>query len=118
METPYLSKADILKTLVASGIEPPRLYKLGFPHNNCGGFCVKAGQAQFAKLLEHFPDRYRDHERKEWETREIIGSDVTILRDRRGGKTKPMTLTAFRERVEAGETFDRSDWGGCACAID
>ena len=25
------------------GIEPPRLYAMGFPHNNCGGQCIKQG---------------------------------------------------------------------------
>jgi hypothetical protein len=29
----------------------PKLYELGFDHNNCGGACVKAGHSQWARLL-------------------------------------------------------------------
>lgn len=116
-ESPLLDKQDHLDALAAEGIAAPRLYAMGFPHNNCGGFCVKAGQGQFALLLQKMPERYAYHERKEQELREYIGKDVSILRDRRGGKTKPMTLKALRERIEAGENVGR-DMGGCGCAID
>lgn len=50
MDEPQLFGRDILKQLRAAGIEPPRLYAQGFPHNNCGGFCIKAGQAQFPAI--------------------------------------------------------------------
>lgn len=43
-EAPYLSKVDMLEVLKADGIEPPRLYAMGFAHNNCGGFCCRAGR--------------------------------------------------------------------------
>lgn len=97
------------------GIEPPQLYKEGFPHNNCGGFCVKAGQAHFAHLLKVRPETYAYHEAEEQSMREYLNKDVSILRDRRGGTTKPLTLAAFRERVATGE-FDKHEWGGCGCA--
>lgn len=111
-------KCRMLDELRRMGIEPPRLYTFGFPHNNCGGFCVKAGQAQFALLLRTMPDRYAFHEAKEQELRDQVG-DFSVLTDRRGdGKKKPLTLRALRERIEAGESFDRHDWGGCGCALD
>ena len=113
-----VDKCDMLAELDAAGIERPRLYGMGFPHNNCGGFCVKAGQAQFARLLHFFPDRYGWHEQREQDLRDKLDKDVSILRDRRGGTVKPLTLRAFRERVEAGEAFDRTEWGGCGCATD
>lgn len=113
-----VGKDAVFVELEAAGIRRPQLYDLGFQHNNCGGFCVKAGQAQFAHLLFHFPWRYAYHERREQEFRAKIGKDVAILRDRRGGGTKPLTLKAFRERIEAGEIFDQYDWGGCGCALD
>ncbi len=113
---PVWHKADSIKMLNDRGIKPPRLYDLGFPHNNCGGFCVKAGQAQFVNLMRKFPARYAEHEQLEQGMREYLGKDVAILRDRRGGTTKPMTLKAFRERVEADPSaFDRHDWGACSC---
>lgn len=112
---PYLQRRDILNWLKQEGIEPPLLTRLGFPHNNCGGFCVKAGHAQFAKLLAEFPARYRHHERMEQAFRELHQKDVSILRSRKGGETTPLTLKQFREHIEAGWECDLFDWGGCAC---
>ena len=115
-QEPIWDKCRMMKELEAVGIQLPRLYTLGFPHNNCGGFCIKAGQAHFAKLLELLPERYAFHEAKEQEIRQIVG-DYSVLADRRGGGPKKvMTLETFRKRVEAGELFDRHDWGGCGCA--
>ena len=116
-EPPYMEKEQMLDWLNAEGIEPPRLYKLGFPHNNCGGFCIKAGQAHFAHLLKVMPERYAYHEAKEEEMRARVG-DYSILRDRRGGTTKTLSLKTLRERIEAKQSFDALDWGGCGCAID
>lgn len=118
MWKPLIDKPDMLLDLVNLGIELPALYKLSFVHNNCGGFCVKSGQAQFRLLLETMPERYAWHEAREEELRQFLGKDVAILRDRRGGTSKPLTLKAFRERIQAGESHDRHDWGGCGCAID
>lgn len=117
-EAPYWDKCKMLEELAKVGIKPPRLYAFGFPHNNCGGFCVKAGQAQFARLLERMPERYRFHEEKEQHLRSIVG-DFSVLSDRRGDrKKKPLTLRDLRLRIEAGESFDRHDWGGCGCAVE
>jgi len=109
---------EMLSGLEALGIKPPRLYSLGFPHNNCGGFCVKAGISQFVHLLITLPERYRWHEEQEEKARAIIGGDFSILRDRRGGKTKPLTLRTLRLRHEAGEKLPQFEWGGCGCAYD
>jgi len=118
-DEPYIDKVDLIDELRSKGINVPRLYEMGFPHNNCGGFCVKAGQAQFKKLLDLMPERYLRHEQEEARTIAIIGSEVAILRDRRGGETKPMTLRTFRERLGVDDTdFDAEEWGGCGCAID
>lgn len=98
------------------GVEPPRLYAQGFAHANCGGFCIKGGQGQFATLLRHNPGRYRYHERREQELREHLDADVAILRDRTGGKVRPLTLREFRERAERQpELVDFDEWGGCGC---
>jgi hypothetical protein len=128
-----IGKDQVFVELEATGIARPRLYDKGFQHNNCGGFCVKAGQAQFAALLFHFPERYAHHEQREQDLREHLGKDVAILRDRRieameeyalahgldkTPKAIPQTLRTFRERIEAGEIFDQYDWGGCGCALD
>lgn len=116
-EAPFLDKEDMLRELDRAGIKRPRLYDLGFSHNNCGGFCIKAGHASFARLLLHFPDRYRQHEEAEERFRATTGKDVAVMRDRRGGVTTPLTMRAFRERVERlGEkAYDKYDIGGCGC---
>lgn len=81
-ERPFIDKDDIRKALAETGIIEPRLYAMGFPHNNCGGFCVKSGFASFRILLDQMPERYAYHERREQELREFLGKPVTILRDR------------------------------------
>ena len=40
------------------GIEPPRLYAMGFPHNNCGSRCIKQGVKEWLRLRYHFPERF------------------------------------------------------------
>lgn len=117
-EPPLLHKRDLLKLSSDAGIEPPRLYGMGFPHNNCGGFCVKAGQAHFRLLLETMPERYAAHEKEEEEMREFLGKDVAILRQTVNGATKPLTLRALRRRIEGNAQIDLFDWGGCGCFSD
>lgn len=116
-EPPYLSKPQILAALRAEGIEPPRLYALGFVHANCGGFCCRMGHAQAAQLLKVFPERYAFHEQKEQDFRAKYGWDVSFLRDRTGGESSPLTLKSLRERIQAQGSlaFDKFDLGGCGC---
>lgn len=111
---PYLTKHQMLDEAKAMGVDAPRLYSMGFSHNNCGGFCVKAGQAHFENLLRQMPERYRWHEAQEEEIRAELG-DVAIMRDRTGGVSRPLTMREFRERLEGQRSFDPLDWGGCGC---
>jgi hypothetical protein len=97
---PLLSKADMLAECRALGIQPPRLYELGFSHNNCGGVCVRGGQKHWLHLLEVFPDRFAHAEVQEQKLRAELG-DVAILRERRGGVSRPLTLTELRRRQRA-----------------
>lgn len=117
-EPPLVDKDVLLLRLRRAGIKPPRLYEMGFPHNNCGGFCVKAGQAQFKLLYEKMPDRYLQHEAEEESLSAHLGKKVTVLRDRRGGTTRPLSMREFRSRLEGNENVDETEWGGCGCAID
>ena len=44
---------------------------------------------------------------------------IAILRDRRGGVLKPLTLKVLRERVQdTPELVDQDDIGGCGCFVD
>jgi len=82
------------------GLRLPRLYALGFQHNNCGGGCVKAGQEQWATLYRTLPERYALHMAHEDALRATLGKDVSILRDRQGGRTRPLTLREFADRLD------------------
>ena len=115
LEPPYLWKHNMPGAAREMGIEPSSTYADGFEHDNCGGFCVKAGQAHFARLLHNRREVYLYHEQEEQSFRDRTGKDVAVLRDRRGGKTKPLTLLAFRQRIEGGGLFDEDDIGGCNC---
>jgi len=115
-EPPHLTKVEMMEWAESEGIRPPRLYDLGFNHNNCGGACIKAGQAQWALLWRTFPERYLKIEKWEEEMRACVG-EHSILRDRSNGTSKPLTLRAFRAKLEAQQSFDANDWGGCGCAL-
>jgi hypothetical protein len=118
-EPPLIDKADMLAALEFHGIKVPELYDLGFAHNNCGGFCVKSGMSQFKRLLEVKPELYAYHEAEEERLRQFLNKDVAILRDRRGGTSKPLTMTALRKRVEAAVVpVPTDEWGGCGCFLD
>ena len=120
---PHLTKHQVRSTLDKAGIELPRLYKLGFSHNNCGGFCVKGGHGHFLTLLLELPERYAEHEAAEQTFRDKHQFRSTILRDRRGGVTKPLSMTDFRLRVQAPVKggppgLELDDVGGCGCFLD
>jgi len=118
-DAPYLTKRMMLDWLKAEGIAPPRLYAMGFAHNNCGGFCIKAGLGHFARLLSAMPDRYREHEAAEQALRDHLGrQDITVVRDWATRPPKNITLRELRERIEAGDQPDLFDLGGCGCFVD
>jgi hypothetical protein len=115
-EAPFQDKKDWFSDLELIGIEIPRLYKLGFAHNNCGGFCIKAGHGHYANLLEKLPERYAYHEQKEQDIRAYLGADVSMMSDRRGdNKKKPLTLRDLRIKIESGGKIDKYAIGGCGC---
>jgi hypothetical protein len=118
-EPPFLTKQDCIAWATAEGLEPPRLYSMGFSHNNCGGFCIKAGQGHFALLYKRMPERYAYHEQKEQEMREYLGRDISILSEERNGEKHTLTLQALRERIEKRpQQVDFTEIGGCGCFID
>ncbi|UZK54062.1 hypothetical protein NEH16_07775 [Streptomyces drozdowiczii] len=118
-EPPWKNKDQLRAEARDAGLIDPRLYRLGFAHNNCGGACVKGGQAQWARLLAVFPERYARAEAAEIKMRRLLGKDVSVLRDRTGGTTRPLTPTALRHRIEEQpDQLDLFDEGGCGCFTD
>lgn len=53
-----LLKADCLAMVERAGIEPPRMYRLGFSNANCVG-CVKGGKGYWNKIRVIFPERFK-----------------------------------------------------------
>jgi len=118
-EPPHYWKQQLFDLFRERGIEPPRLYNYGFEHANCGGGCVRGGQAQWSLLLQVNRSRYLEWEAEEEKTRAELGKDVSILRDRTGGSTTSLSLQSFRERIERQPSlFDADDWGACGCFMD
>jgi hypothetical protein len=83
----------------------PELYQRGNSHNNCAGFCVKAGHAEMARLLHYDRARYLQHEAAELAHQQQHEHTATIMRDRRtvagAVESTPLTLRDFRLRMEA-----------------
>jgi hypothetical protein len=104
----------------AWGIEPPRLYALGAPHNNCGLRCVKQGVREWQRLRFHFPERFA--EVRDWEQAQRAkgGPRATyaICRDSTGGDVKPLTLAEIEQRDAPAEDGGESqeDMFACMCS--
>jgi len=117
LEKPLIDKCEIINYLKIYNIKPPELYKMGFIHNNCNGFCVKAGHTSFIHLLKKQPDVFKYHEEKEQEFRIKFNKDVTISKIMKNGKYYPYSLKEMRIDFENGKEFSKYDWGGCNCFI-
>lgn len=115
---PYLNRGQVFQILDDYDLEVPRLYRLGFAHNNCGGFCVKAGQAHYANLLRALPDVYARHEEAQERLMAELPTARPFLRMVRDKKTHYLTLREFREHLEAGGETLEFDFGGCGCFSD
>lgn len=114
---PFVSRQQIFNTLDDYDIEVPRLYKMGFTHNNCGGFCVKAGQGHFANLLNKMPERYAEHEDKQEQLMRELPTARPFLRMTVNRKLEYLTLKQYREYLQNGGVFI-NETGGCNCFSD
>lgn len=106
--------------LARHGIKKPRLYSMGYEHNNCGGFCCKAGLKQFERLLLTNPERYAYHEAEMNRALAAIGPTARpFLRQVTDSVTDYLTLTEFRERMENDNMqIPLFDLTGCGCFTD
>jgi hypothetical protein len=119
LDEPLLYKNEMLKQLQDDGIEVPRMYKLNFAHNNCGGICFKAGIGHFRNLYLKDKEKYIEAETEEENVREFLGKDVSILKRNDG----VFTLRQLRELLEGSEQYERLnifelEVGGCGCFVD
>lgn len=115
-QPPFLDRCEVLRRITdVWDIDVPRLYDEGFPHNNCGGACVKAGHGWWALLLKKRPATFDEWSAMEQRFIAETGKRVAILRDRRGGVLVPMTLEMLRHRIEH-EGYRPTDYGDvCNC---
>jgi hypothetical protein len=96
--------ADPIAEVRSWGIEPPRMYAMGYRHANCGGRCVKQGARDWKITLQHFPERFAESEAWEAKMREDERfKDYAFLRDSTGGTVKAKTLRQLREQVESAD---------------
>jgi hypothetical protein len=101
------------------GVEPPRLYALGAPHNNCGLRCVKQGVKEWLRLRYAFPERFEEVKLWEQAQRAKGGARATyaIARDQAGGEVKPLTLAEIELREERPDAEEsQADLFGCMCS--
>ena len=98
----------------------PRLYNLGFEHNNCGGFCVRAGIAHHKRLLRVFPERYAHHEAQQDAMMRDIETARPHLKETVDGEARYLTMRELRERVQLQPDLFDDEPGptGCGCFID
>jgi hypothetical protein len=118
-EEPLYPKRFWIDEAEREGVTPPRLYGMGFAHNNCAGGCVRAGQAQFAHLLRVRPDVFNEWEANELDVAAYLGKDVAILSEQVNGEKRLLPLITLRRRIESQPSLlDADDWGGCGCFVD
>lgn len=119
IDTPQVGEETLFYAPVDTfGIEPARLYGLGYIHNNCGGFCCKAGQAHWANRFRVQPERFAYDAMMERKLVAYVGGGHAMMTDRRGGGKTPMTLDDFERRLllNPKQEFQyRPGESGCGC---
>lgn len=114
----YRPYAQVIREM---GIEPPRLYALGFPHNNCGGRCVRQGVREWLRLRDTFPSRFA--EVKDWENEQRSKGDAranySIAKTEIGGTTQPLTLEEIEKRqADKQAASGMEDMFSCFCSTE
>ncbi len=102
------------------GIKRPRLYDWKLGHNNCGGFCIKAGLGHYKALYEANPKRYLEFEAKEADVYDSIGSIHPFLKKTKNKELFRLTLKQYREEyldTNLVSQEDSQEFGGGGCAI-
>jgi hypothetical protein len=120
-EGPLWDKCKMESEARKLGFTISEAYEQGYPHDNCVKRCVKAGISHWVHLHNTDLPAFMEWEneevatQKDFRLRGISNWQFTILKDRRGGETKPLLLRDLRIRIESGEQFPKYAWGGCGC---
>ena len=114
-----LPSMSYTKTIVEWGIKPPRLYEMGFPHNNWGGRCVRQGIKEWLRLKRTFPERFEEVKNWEQAQRNKGGAreNRSIAKKTINGISGPYTLSEIESETDTGqiEMFP-GDSFGCFCS--
>ncbi len=114
-EPPLIGFDEMEKMASNAGLWKQKLYRLGWPHANCGGRCVKQGQSGWALLYRTMPQRFIECRDNEEEMRRFLGKDVAMMSETRHGKKTPLPLAELQRRIDANEETPLFDFGACAC---
>lgn len=106
----FYTRQSWINKLKEYNIKEPRLYDLGFAHNNCGGRCPRAGVGHFKNLLEKLPERYEEISNRYKEAKEKIGPTARPFLKSSG---EYITLDELKTRIIKPE--EMFDMGGCGC---
>lgn len=107
----------------AAGLEPARLYGLGYFHNNCGGTCCKAGRPAVLHHHRTLPERAAYDAMMEAKMIAFLGQPVAMLQVYAGADVPriPMTRAEIHAADDAqpqADLFYQAGDSGCGCALD
>ena len=115
-QTPFLSRQQIMQIIDDCEIDLPRLYDLGFSHNNCGGFCVKAGLKHFKLLFEKMPQVYAYHQAKYDALAAELPTAKPFLKKTVNKQQSYLTLGEYADMLKTNQQFDIfDDSNQCGC---
>lgn len=98
-----LSKKDCLNMAQDAGVRPPKMYELGYSNNNCySSGCVQGGMSYWWKVKTDNPQAFHAMAAREHKYSLAQGRPVTMLRDRAGGKSRPLFLKHCPDFPEVG----------------
>lgn len=94
-------KDDCFKIIADAEIEVPRMYRMGYHNNNCFKTgCVQGGIGYWQKMGAEQPAKFDVMAEMEHKLTDLKGKPITMLKDRRGGETKPLFLKAHPDYPE------------------
>lgn len=106
-------------------IEIPKLYKLGFAHNNCGGRCIKGGQGHWVNLLKEDYQSFQEMRDFEIAMNNIINAKngknekYSFIKRSVDGISKAYQLVELENDYNnRPKQIDMFDIGACGCFID
>jgi hypothetical protein len=119
-DRPWMGKQHWIDFAAERGLPRSLAYEQGLAHDNCGGGCVKAGIGHWIQIFHKRPEVYGQWESEEASVQDAIGTKSTMLKCRRGGKSKPLSLHDLRKRIEGDDITveEKHELGGCACALN